>query len=273
VGKGFRIMFCHRYTINLEKKDDIINYRPLGDIHLGNLGCDEERFQKNIDYIRTHDNCYTIGMGDYIDNVMAWAQGGVDKRWNPETIDRSTLTTEEQIDKFVEMWSPIAEKTTGLLAGNHEWKTINQRRFIKDFCEPMNLKYLGRLAYVNLSFKYKNKLMRDYLLLVMHGGYSGMQAGGAVNRMKMIAGDFDADVILMGHNHDLWTRTGTRMGYDKKTNNPVEKKILYANTGTFMQGYEKGVDSYVEINPREAKRVGTITISFLPSTGEMFAHE
>src|SRR3990167_1046435 len=188
-------MFCRQFTINLKKKDDIIHLRPLGDIHLGNLGCDIEKFEKNVEHITSHEDHYTIGMGDYIDNISAWANGGIDKRWNPETVDRKMLTTEEQTDKFVNIWKPIANKTLGFLAGNHEWKTINQRRFIKDFCEPLNIKYLGRLAYVNLSFKHQGKIIRDYLLLVLHGGYIGLQAGGAVNRLKQICGDFDCDVV------------------------------------------------------------------------------
>lgn len=266
-------MFCHRYTINLKKKDEEIHLRPLGDVHLGNLGCDYAEFERNVDFIAKHDDHYTIGMGDYIDNVMAYAQGGIDKRWNPETVDRRMLTTEEQTDHFIKYWSKIKDKTLGLLAGNHEWKTINQRRFIKDFCEPLGLKYLGRLAYVNLSFKFKGELVRDYLILALHGGYSGMQAGGSMNRMKAICADFDCDLVLMGHNHDTVCRPILRMGYDKKTNSPVEKKIILGNTGTFLRGYEKGVDSYVEINPKEAKRVGTITITFKPYNGGIFAHD
>jgi len=266
-------MFCKRYTINLAKKDDVIQLRPLGDIHLGNLGCDIEKFKKNVDYIKRTPNAFTIGMGDYIDNVMAYAGGAVDKRWNPETVDREMLTTEEQIEKLIDMWEPMAPKTAGMLAGNHEWKTINQKRFITDFCKPLKIDYLGRLAYVNLAFKYKGQLIRDYLILTMHGGYSGMQAGGAVNRMKQIVGDFDCDVALMGHNHDCWTRPIVRTGYDKKKNNPIEKKVILANTGTFLRGYEKGIDSYVEINPREAKRVGTVTITFEPLTGDFHAHD
>lgn len=257
----------------MDKEDDIFYLRPLGDIHLGNLGCDIEKFKKSIDLIKRTKNYFTIGMGDYIDNVQAYANGGIDKRWNPETVNRKTLTTEEQTDQFIELWEPIKEKTWGLLAGNHEWKTINQRRFIKDFCNPLKIPYLGRLAYVNVTFKYKNKIKTDYLILALHGGYSGMQAGGSMNRMKAICGDFDCDLVLMGHNHDTVTRPIVRMGYDKYTNSPVEKKVLLGNTGTFLRGYEKGVDSYVEINPKEAKRVGTITITFDPKNKDLFGHD
>ena len=266
-------MFCHQVKIKLDKKDDDILIRPLGDIHIGNLGCDLTEFEKSVKWVLSKKDHYTIGMGDYIDNVMAYANGGVDKRWNPETVSRDTLTTEEQTDKFLDYWRPMAYKTAGLLAGNHEWKTVNQRRFIKDFCEPLNLPYLGRLCFLNYQISHSGKILRDFQICAMHGGYSGMMAGGAVNRMKMISGDFDADIFLMGHSHDTWTRTGVRMGYDKKTNSPVEKKQLYANTGTFLRGYEKGVDSYIEINPREAKRVGTVTITLNAERGQMFAHE
>ena len=41
-------MFCHRYTVDLEKKDDIWNLRPLGDIHIGSVGFDKEKFENEI---------------------------------------------------------------------------------------------------------------------------------------------------------------------------------------------------------------------------------
>ena len=72
-------MFCSRKTIELPKKDSHIDLRPLGDIHLGNLGCDVDKYVRSIKYINDNDDCYTIGMGDYIDNVMAFGNGGIDK--------------------------------------------------------------------------------------------------------------------------------------------------------------------------------------------------
>jgi hypothetical protein len=298
-------MFCKRYIINLEKKDDIIDIRPIGDVHLGNVSCDETELQKQLKYIETHDNCYTIGMGDYIDNVMAYAGGSVDKRWNPETVSRNTLTTQEQIDRWTDYWKPVAHKSVGMLAGNHEWKTIDQKSFIKEICNPVYMKstvttdadgksyteykpvldkngngmlkysndYLGRLAYVMISFKHNGDFVRNYLGLVMHGGYAGAFVGGALNRLKAISGDFDADFVLAGHSHDTGVTTHTRLGYDLKTNSIAKKKVVLGMTGTFLEGYEKGVDSYVEISPKSAKRIGTITLSMNAYEGKMYGHD
>ena len=298
-------MFAHRYIVDLEKKDDVWNFRPLGDIHIGAVGFDKQKFEKELNYIAQHDRYLTVCMGDAIDNVQAYAQGMVDKRWDPQHTVRKHMTTEEQIVAFTHYWKRVAHKSMGIFSGNHEWKTITQQRFIRDFCNPVDMhvewidegdgtvpsleptikkgasvpevlysnKYLGRLAYINLGFNYKGKRVRDFLILAMHGGYAGRLMGGAVNRLKQISGDFDCDVVLMGHSHDTGTRTATRIGYDLKHNDIVRKKILLANTGTFLRSYMKGSDNYEEISPGEAKRVGTITITFNAETGAMNAHD
>lgn len=287
----------------MEKKDDVFQLRPLGDIHVGSPAFDQEKFERVVNEISKMDNALVIGMGDYIDNVMAYAQGMMDKRWNYHAQRRDQMTTLEQIVYFTTQWEKIADKSVGMHSGNHEWKSVDQQRFVTDFCNPIESQivldektklqhlqpiirpgekkaitrysndYLGRLAYVNIGFNYKGKRIRDFLVLSMHGGYSGMQAGGAVNRMKAITADFDCDIVLMGHNHDTWTRPIIRMGYDLKSNSPVEKTIRMANTGTFMKSYSKNHDAYNEINPKEAKRVGTVTLTLNPETGKTYGHD
>src|SRR5574337_822174 len=295
-------MFCVRKVIEMEKKDDIFQFRPIGDVHVCSPAFDEEKFASVMTQRSKLDSAIVIGMGDYIDNVMAFDQGANDKRWNYHAQNRNQMTTLEQVVYFTKWWSKVADKSVGMHSGNHEWKTIDQQQFLMYFCNPIeakitttgggvqlleplireghtkaetmyNNKYLGRLAYVNIGFNYKGKRIRDFLVLSMHGGYSGMKAGGAVNRMKDITADFDCDVVLMGHNHDTWTRPIIRMGYDLPSNSPVEKTIRLANTGTFMKSYSKDHDGYVEINPKEAKRVGTVTITLYPETGKTHGHD
>jgi hypothetical protein len=83
-------MFCKRITIQLRKKDDSFHLRPLGDIHLGNIGRDVDKLQKHIDFVRKRPDYYTVGMGDFIDNISAYAGGQVDKRRTPKPLTGGT---------------------------------------------------------------------------------------------------------------------------------------------------------------------------------------
>ena len=273
-----------RYVVELAKKDDTFGVRPITDVHAGNLGFDQPKFERTIDTIAKTDNLYTVGGGDYIDNIQAWAGGGVDKRWNPETVERDRMTTEEQTDYFVKWWAKVAHKSFGLGSGNHEWKTINQRRFIKDFCHPVNpddptkvlysQKYLGRMAIIHLRVKHNKKTLHDYQILLHHGGFAGMRQGGTINRLEDITAGFEGiDVSLMGHTHRTWTASSEVMGYSVYHNSFYQRKIILGNTGTFLKSYTKGVDSYMEASPRRPTRTGTITVTFDPYNNDIFGHD
>lgn len=266
-------MFCTKYTVNLTKKDDVIHLRPIGDIHIGHIGCDKKEYERQVNYIADHPDYITIGMGDYIDNVQAYANGMVDKRWSVDTVDPELNTQTKQINYWTETWKPISRKCTGLHAGNHEWKTIDQLTFKNRFCDIFGLSYLGRIAYTHLQFKHKKEIVRDYIMLTMHGGYAGPKTGGVINKVEDIINSFDCDVAMMGHTHDTWTTSKYRMYYDDSKKTFVERKILLANTGTFLRGYVDGVDGYIESNPKPAKRVGTITITFDPYKGTLYGHD
>lgn len=298
-------MYCHRFVVNLKKRDDRVHLRPIGDVHIGNVGFDKEKFERSIDYIAKTEGCYTIGMGDYIDNIQAWAQGSVDKRFNPLTIERNRMTTEEQIWYFVSQWKKVASKSLGLMSGNHEWKTLTYQRMVDDMCNPTEMeetrvtehgveqvsygpklnpatgkpdvlyhnKYLGRMCYVNVACKYNGNLLRNYLIFAHHGGYGGNRKGGAINRLEDLSGAFDFDLALMGHTHDTIIATNTFVTYDLKHNVPLERKQILANTGTFLHGYNKNTDNYAEITPKRVKRVGTVTITLVPETGDLYGHD
>lgn len=289
----------------MPKKDSKIHLRPIGDVHVGNAGFDRKEFEKQIRNIERSERTHTIGMGDYIDNIQAWAKGTIDKRYDPESMERDRMTTDEQIAYFVGQWKKVAHKSIGMLSGNHEWKTITRQRFVKDFCNPIDMasvmedvdgvksmsyepvvnpetgrpnvlyhnKYLGYAAYINIAFKFENQLIKNYLIFAHHGGYSGMHTGGAVNRLQALSAAFDFDVALMGHTHDTFVVSQVFTRYNLKHNVPVESKQIIANTGTFLRGYMKNTDGYIEINPRRPKRVGTVTLTFVPYTGDLYGHD
>lgn len=257
----------------MKKLSDEYIIRPIGDIHLGHQGFDEEKFDSVIDYILKTPNVLVVGMGDYIDNVMPYANGTTDKRYSHDSVVRKFLTTEDQIHGVMEKLMKIKDKIITMTWGNHEWKTMDEQRFIDDFCKPLDTKFLGKIGYLYLTFKYKGKEVSNYLLLIKHAGSNASKAGSALNHMEDFGADWDYDIQLMGHNHGTFVATSMRIGYDPKTNNLVEIKQIHGNTGTFLRSYQKGTSSYIETKPNKSKRVATIAITLVPETGEMYGHD
>ena len=70
-------MFSKKVIINLQKKDDTIHIEPLGDIHTGHVGFNEESYKSRIKDITKDDNRYTMFMGDQLDAINIY-----DKRYN-----------------------------------------------------------------------------------------------------------------------------------------------------------------------------------------------
>ena len=101
-----------------------------------------------------------------------------------------------------------------------------------------------------------------------------MRQGGTINRLEDITAGFEGiDVSLMGHTHRTWTASSEIMGYSYYHNSFYQRKVIFANTGTFLKSYTKGVDSYIESSPRRPTRTGTITVTFDPYHDDIFGHD
>ena len=213
-------------------------------------------------------------MGDIIDNITAYAGGAADKRWSPDVVDEELKTPERQCDKFLSLYMPVKHKILGVLSGNHEWKTIDRYRFEKDFCRPLGVPYLGQMCMLNLQFYHKGEMLRAFEIWAAHGAYAGMQPGGAVNRLKALAGQYDADIYLTAHSHDKLWYTDHQVTHLTDTNELGARPKVYVVTGTFQKSHITGVDSYMEKRPQpRVSKVGTITLELDPYNGKVHIFE
>ena len=116
-------MELQKINFTVKSANEKFSIIPIGDIHLGNRGCDIERLKKLVMWIKNKDNCYWIGMGDYIEAIVY-----TDKRFDPESIDDTYLTprladaVHQQKRDIINLLNPIADKCLGLHRGNHEEK-------------------------------------------------------------------------------------------------------------------------------------------------------
>ncbi len=268
-------MFSKLIEINLDKKDDVIHLEPIGDAHVGHIGFQKDLYKERIRAIMKRDNRYTIFMGDQVDFINP-----LDKRWQEGSV--TILSKDDQRKKWQTVTQPLLDynmkqidkgnqKIWGLMAGNHEYKVIDQSYIINQFCEPNKLDYLGSKAMLGLDIKHKGKTIRRWKLFVQHGSGGGSNPLTALDQMKV---NHIADVYLMGHLHNKLYKGERVVDFNFSKGSVVYRDIGLGNTGTFCETYTDNVDGYMDRkNKVTPSKLGTITISFDAYQGKIHGHE
>jgi len=212
-----------KLDITLDVDKDKSRVVPWGDVHVGapKGQCDWNKAQRELDYILDTDGAYMLGMGDYMDcaQKMPWAKG--------PNIYTSSLTPMQQFSVLEKALRPLAEagKIIGLHSGNHEdWiMTTTGIQIIALLCHSLNVRFLGAGCFTTAHVG-----KQKYVLYSQHG-YGGAQlkhtkVGRLINSTK----DVFADVMLMGHVHQIAAIKGGKQFGCK------ECKAYYVLTGHFL---------------------------------------
>jgi len=270
-------MFSTSVVIELDKKDDIIDYECFSDIHIGNENHLPDLLEKRMNAVLDEPNRYTGFGGDQFDAILPW-----DKRFQKESVSEVSLTG--QVKEWDEVLEPlfkehskrIEKKKNPLIwyleAGNHEYKIkeIDEQYMNYIICKPRKLTYLGSRGIVGLQINYKGKPLRRWKLLVAHGAGGGMNVKKPLDDMKI---NHYCDVFLMGHLHQKITFEEYIIDYSFAKDIWIEKQIVLGNTGSFCRTLKDGVDQWYEHrNKLIPSSPGTITISFNAYLGTMNHH-
>jgi len=270
-------MEINERTINFKSRKDWFHLVPIGDIHLGNIGCDVEKLKEMIDWIKEKDDVYWIGMGDYLDCINY-----TDKRFDPCTIAKQyreylSNCVPMQIQDLIDLFKPIANKCIGLHRGNHE-ETIRLHyhydvlyELWKEFKVPM----LNDTAITRLRFnwnKHGGSQRCVFDIFSTHGHIGGRKGGGKINYLEDMIGFVDADVYLMGHSHIKATETKSTLYVDNMMNFKNRKRVL-AVTGSYLRGYQQGSSSYVEKWGYPPSDIGVVKIMFNPDKHDVHISE
>ena len=265
-------MFSKKIKIELEKKDDIFHLEPLGDIHVGHAGFDEELYKSRIKAISKQKNRYTLFMGDQLDAITVY-----DKRFNPD------MSIEHDVDnqrkQFQQLTQPLFdahgksenEKIWGLMHGNHEYK-IHQisRAYLENlFCRPYNIDFLGAKCYIALEVRYKKKILAQWEIMAMHGS-----GGGQPERMfKQMKTDNYMDVFMCGHLHQKRYIPGESYQMDFRSGKVWRRPTHSINTGTFCEFLVEGASGYGDQkNEVMGTPIGTATLSFNAEEEKIVGH-
>lgn len=255
--------------INYTNKDEWFRVIPLGDIHLGNSGCDIYRLKEMINWIAEKENTFWIGMGDYIDAINY-----TDERFDPKTVDKKYLMIGDldkiiqmEIEDLADLLYPIRDKCLGLHRGNHEEKIRKEYHYdiiyeLWKLLEIEKERLLYDAAITRLNF-IRDKHRRNIDIFSTHGNVGGRKGGNKINRLEDMISFFDADIYLMAHSHIKLSEIKTQLFFDSRGNLKQRKKIL-AVTGSFLRGYEKNKTSYIEKWSFPPSDLGVVKIMIRP---------
>jgi len=214
-------------------------------------------------FLADKENCYYIGVGDIMDDIIA-----IDKRYAKSQDDtEGDDIIDQQIEKAYSLLSPYKEKIIGLGEGNHE-RTIagkNGTNPIKRLCKELGCEYLGYSFLVRLVFHENNARFRHVIIYGNHGWGGGSRTeGGSLTKYAKTIGYYDADIYLFGHDHTLVTKPSPRLSLVGEKLIAKDRHICIC--GTFLKTVSVDENpTWAETRGFNPARIGGVTISIKPN--------
>jgi hypothetical protein len=259
-------------SIIYTSRSEHFNIIPLGDIHLGNVGCDIGKLQEIVKYIKEHPRCYWIGLGDYIEAINP-----IDPRFDPQSIDPcyniKSLSNliQTQIHDILSLLKPIRHKCLALCIGNHE-ETVRLRYYYDiglELARELKTTLLGYNGFVRLQFIRKSNSQAKpqhiiYTVYCSHGFGNARKSGSKINRIEDVAHYIDADIIILAHEHKkIIAPSILKIGINN-VGEVVQKKQIGVMAGSFLRGYVENATTYVEKKGYAPSDLGVVKLILKP---------
>lgn len=214
-----------------------------GDIHQGHPSCDMERAIKMRDYC-VQKNVYVLGMGDYMESGLRSSIG--------DSVYAQNLNPQKQMEKTIELLEPLANKglLLGILRGNHENRIMKETGIdiTKIMAKQLNVPYLGGACW-NLFYVGK----QSYSIYSLHGSTGSRFIYTKLKAAVDISHTFEADIIAMGHVHDIAVTPILGQYVDRNRKMVCENKKYIIITGHYLK-YDK---SYAQDKGMPVSKMGS----------------
>lgn len=270
---------------------------PIGDVHRGSPEHDAKAYLGMLQWASTKKNLYVIGLGEYDD----WFSGSERKAFRIGEFHDGTVAAVEGsiLEKTMDhakLYETIAKqgRLLGLAYGHHSYtfqtddrdtnpKSVFGKTTTQVMCEHLNVPYLGFSGLLNVSMKIARPTgnyseWRHFTIYYHHGHGGGRTKGASITTVRRKLEGFDADIYLMGHNHDKWALPETKLHIHKPSRDKAGKpraggiiesearlshrKIIYARTASFLRNFSRGTRAgYGEIAGYPPTEIGAVKVS------------
>ena len=260
----------HNYKIEFAKFGEPIYLLPFGDVHKSSPMHHAEKWREYLDWAKTKPRAYFLGLGDY-DDLASTSERLI--LGNPSLHDSTIKTLEElylnNVIKFAQDIGFMKPRLIGLLGGNHFGSFSNGTTTDQKLCELLKCKYLGVNSFIRLSLQQKGTSGKKACVDIFahHGRGGGRTIGASMNPVHAMSNVAEADIYLMGDNHqkEVAHKERLRLVTSKTTGVALtHRKQLYARTGSYLKGYEENTQSYIVDALLPPSDLGSVKIELTP---------
>jgi hypothetical protein len=220
----------------------------FGDWHWGARECDRNKVRQQADYC-LQEKIYVFLMGDLLEAATRGSVGA--------GVYHQIMNPQQQMEEVIELLRPLAEAKLiiGCLMGNHEFRiekdtSINVTKVI---CNFLKIPYLGSACW-NL-FKVGDQYYKVYAL---HGASGSRYVYTKIKALVDISHNFSADLIAMGHVHDVSDTIQIVQYVDLRNKMIIERKKYLVLTGHYLS-YDR---SYAQDKGMPIGKMGSPNVKF-----------
>lgn len=196
-----------------------------GDVHYGSRECDRQKAKAMLDYC-LENKCYIFLMGDLLEAATRSSVGA--------GVYQQIMNPQEQLETMVEWLTPLAEKNLilGALIGNHEFRIEKDTSInvMKVLCSMLKIPYLGSACW-NL-WRVNGQ---SYKIYTLHGSTGSKFLHTKLKAITDISHSFNANLIAMGHVHELDDAAQIVQDVNKSARTVTEKKKMLVITGHYLK--------------------------------------
>ena len=198
------------FTVTCNKSNAYIF--TLSDLHIG-LG-NQKYIKAIIDFIKTFNNAYVVIGGDLLDNPT---------KASPASPLEDYLNPQDQLNKAVELLTPIKDKIVAIIEGNHEKRTENE-------CYISITQMFATL--LGIPDKYKREFAIGYFTL-NENCYVYVDLHKH-RKTKNYYSFFNADILVMEHTHEYNFTEKPVVFHNKYTKKPSIRTVYEINNGSAL---------------------------------------
>ena len=256
--------------ITFDDVSEPMNFYITGDWHVGTPNSNLKDLEAKVDEIQNTPNAYVALVGDLAECIelkdKRFSISSVDKMFYPRLSELSVA----QYDYIKELLTPIKDQILCALPGNHEEKIKTEycHDIHLDLCRNLGIPNMGTAGFLKIKFDRSQFHAPELVTFLTHGWVGGRTSGSKVNAVENLSQYFEADLYAMGHSHNLFVGSKTRLSV--AGTRTKSKDVWYTNTGSYLQTYMDEHSCYAEKMCLPPNKLGCPKFTIYPSSKGLY---